>query len=562
MNELFLNNIQDNHLTLLENIVFVCRKNKIGGKLDLRTEEQDWQLINKRLNLNLPNLYLQIAFFYQFGIKVPIDFIKDSELRNRFLANVQDYGIKFDSEHYPKYMSLRNEKKAELLFKIEKYQQQGQQFLEEFLNHIETPTDVFLLRKLCDIRNSVLKESFWEKQFDFQKKKSALEDAVKISFSDEVDLYKTQIILSGYLDGLQQIEILEKIIDSNQKDYHARTKLAGILSIISHNETDKLKQEEINKKILDLYLKVHENEGPNLFISSQIVLFYKYLRDVDGRKSFLERLKSESINWGTYENIWYIEACIEQAENESDLIEIIDLIHEMEFENSNSNDFKLLKAKFEIKRERFSKAREIIDSIKLDNLDKLININCSIWVIVSFAQEGNYLTTFWNSIDFFKEHGINKIVWSCFERSMNRINYIEKYKLKEKIEHSIEINFFKNETEILERLGNYFYKKLPSKNPINGINNLKDLELSKFYYEMALKKNSKNTSNIKLLTKLIWVLKLSNSPKHEIEQLYQAIIKLDPWNFKNYQFYYRYLMGNKEYELAQQVLNDFYFFKN
>lgn len=273
--DIFINNSIS---SISESVIQLLDFLKLKRKIQYDFDWDDWNLFienSKKRGLEyseLENLFVAVACFYQFGIKVSIEFYSSIFPKaNKYL--ILRALSTFNSDKSPillddtaNFLYLKHELIASWFLRNNKHQGLTKNFFRDFLKNINTAVSAKLLRK---IRKILLSNEF---------KKSCL--AKEISFKECLNIINTYLQLPIDVDekrnmlqekgicllrmGMKEeaIKAFEFVIQKFPENNHARDQLAKIYL-----------KDHLFQQTLDYYSQILKNKGEYV-----LALIYKHLK--------------------------------------------------------------------------------------------------------------------------------------------------------------------------------------------------------------------------------------------------------------------------------------------
>jgi hypothetical protein len=282
-NEAYSESIIDSAYSLIRQL-----RVDLPGEITYQFEWEDWEQSCKNSNFKyglLADLYKVVAFFYQFGIQVPLDFCKgyygNPNITGTIIQLVgsvtEDSPILIDPE--TRKLRLRNEKLAEWFFE---FNSTGDEFFLEFIENVNSNATSYLFRNVIR-KNSEFTKSRYKNLLPNQKILEIIEKYLALkSFDNYGDeerkmLMDKHFVLFNMGRNEESLIPLRQIILSDGNNIYALSRLAQCLEFVDPTSSEQFFKTLVEKKnafatyaLLKLY---YENPKFGLFEAYQNSIF-------------------------------------------------------------------------------------------------------------------------------------------------------------------------------------------------------------------------------------------------------------------------------------------------
>lgn len=270
--------------------------------INYRFDWEDWNEACTDKFEVLNELFKIIAFFYQFGIQVPIDFLKDhfAEVRNvkdllrELLGNFQEmYSpiVSISTDNGEESLALRHEKLGEWYFQIiPQGESSAKDFFKDFLSNVKSRSASYLFRNISR-KNSDFQFSSYSKQLPNDKILKIINSyLLNINESDyEEEEYKMlmekHFVLLNLGKDIEANEPLEKIIQLNRKNVFALVRLAYYVKHSDFERAEKLFKEALNLEpqnsypLIELFILYYQYPELKQFENFQVEKVFPYAKE-------------------------------------------------------------------------------------------------------------------------------------------------------------------------------------------------------------------------------------------------------------------------------------------
>ncbi len=230
----------------------------------------DWDDWDDSCPKELSELYKVVAFFYQFGVGVPVDYVKEYFVGVRdvvgklssMLSSSNNTPIVFYKMNSGKFgLCLRHEKMGEWFFKIKKRElgfDLGTDFFNEFLKNVNSESSAYLFRNIVR-NNPEFSKSPYQNLVHNEQILNIIDsyllsrDESRYEECDFKMLMEKHFILSNLGQDVESIIPLETILKHAPTDIHARTRLANCIKNIDPFRAETLFKEVIEHKWNNLH---------------------------------------------------------------------------------------------------------------------------------------------------------------------------------------------------------------------------------------------------------------------------------------------------------------------
>lgn len=255
------------------------------------------------------NIFNQVAFFYQFGIEVPLNYICkflfgdlnerdfDRKLNNLivFFESLPDnssvnYNISKSGNTY--FLRLRHEKIGQWFFEFDKSDGRSQQRLfESFIKYIDDASSFYLFKNLIrnnpefentDIYKSLSPVKIITILDGYINKSEDIDEKVRGLMERHFYYYNTGKYDLSLID-IKEIINLKNLISDNSKSYLTTAYLRhGILLEENRIEFDKDSEIDVNELAEQVYLDILKYDSNNIRALLKLYnLYYNYLHKID-----------------------------------------------------------------------------------------------------------------------------------------------------------------------------------------------------------------------------------------------------------------------------------------